>query len=227
MNKRRIKIILITTGIILIAILGYCLYLRYQKDIDFLLNPKVSKARFVKEVQSHGEISAILLVGMIAIMCAIPGIPTSVIGVISGLSFGPGMGSLINILGNTIGNLLAIYLMRKFKLFDREKSSSHWIQKIRKLKHPRIGLMLGYMVPFIPSSVINITAETLKLPMREIILSIIVGSIPTSFLYACGGDTLIQGISKPTIILLIGIVVLISLLVFIYKKEKKKKDPRK
>ena len=36
-------------------------------------------------------------------------IPTSVIGVIAGLSFGPFSGTLINVLGNSLGNLVAIF----------------------------------------------------------------------------------------------------------------------
>ena len=227
LNKQRVKALLIGFGIILIIILGYHLYLQYQQDIHLFIDPRASKEKFVHEIQSHGALSAFLLIGLTTIMCAVPGVPTSVVGLIAGLSFGALIGSMINIFGNTFGNAIAIYCMSKFKLFDKKQQTNHWIQSIKELKHPRIGLMLGYMIPVIPTSVINITAETLKLPMREIILSIIVGSIPSSILYACWGDTLIQGISKPTIILLIGIVVLISLLVFIYKKEKKKKDPRK
>ncbi|MFC4772826.1 TVP38/TMEM64 family protein [Enterococcus hermanniensis] len=222
MNKKRVKTLLIVFGILLMIILGYHLYLQYQQDIHLFIDPKTSKARFVKEVQSHGMLSALLLIGLTTMMCAVPGVPTSVVGVISGLSFGPLLGSIINILGNTIGNTIAIYCMSKFKLFDKKEQSNHWIQSITELKHPRIGLMLGYMVPVIPSSVINITAEALKLPLKEILLSIVIGVIPSSILYACGGDTLIQGISKPTIILVIGIIVLISLIVVIYKKEKKK-----
>jgi uncharacterized membrane protein YdjX (TVP38/TMEM64 family) len=103
-------------------------------------------------------------------MCAVPGIPTSVISVIVGLSYGPFLGTLINVLGNTCGNILSIALMQHIKLFDQSKKSNRWVKAIREMKHPKIGVMIGYMIPFIPSSLINFAATTLNLKIRDILL---------------------------------------------------------
>ena len=98
-------------------------------------------------------------------MCAVPGIPTSVIGVIAGLSFGPFSGTLINVLGNSMGNLVAIFLMHHIKFLDKNGDQSlgpvHSTDEASK-----IGIMVGYMIPIIPSSVINFAADTMQLPLK-------------------------------------------------------------
>ena len=88
MKRKTIRILLISSGLILILLVGYRLYLEYQTDIQLFLNPKASKTQLLERIRSHGFSAALLLV-LTAIMCAVPGIPTSVIGVIAGLSFGP------------------------------------------------------------------------------------------------------------------------------------------
>ncbi|MGO2785796.1 MAG: TVP38/TMEM64 family protein, partial [Enterococcus faecalis] len=100
MKRETIRILLISSGLILILLVGYRLYLKYQTDIQLFLNPKASKTQLLERIRSHGFSAALLLVFLTAIMCAVPGIPTSVIGVIAGLSFGPFSGTLINVLGN-------------------------------------------------------------------------------------------------------------------------------
>lgn len=109
-------------------------------------------------------------------MCAVPGIPTSVVGVIAGLSFGPLTGAIINILGNALGNITAIFLMHRLKFLDKKTETNHWVQAIRQMKHPKIGVMLGYMIPVIPSSMVNFAADAMKLPLQQIILSIVIES---------------------------------------------------
>lgn len=85
MKKRIVQIILILCGIGLISFIGYHVYLQYAKDIDILLNPKASQALLQKTVRSHGVITAALLILLTTVMCVVPGIPTSIVGVLVGL----------------------------------------------------------------------------------------------------------------------------------------------
>ena len=43
MKRKTIRILLISSGFILILLVGYRLYLEYQTDIQLFLNPKASK----------------------------------------------------------------------------------------------------------------------------------------------------------------------------------------
>ncbi|MDU4851634.1 MAG: VTT domain-containing protein [Enterococcus faecalis] len=205
MKRKTIRILLISSGFILILLVGYRLYLEYQTDIQLFLNPKASK----------------LLVFLTAIMCAVPGIPTSVIGVIAGLSFGPFSGTLINVLGNSLGNLVAIFLMHHIKFLDRKTETNHWVQSIRRMKHPKIGIMVGYMIPIIPSSVINFAADTMQLPLKNLIAAIFIGVIPSSILYACGGEALFHGYNKTAVLLIVSVLLFVGLVVIIEKDRKR------
>ncbi|WP_165005374.1 MULTISPECIES: VTT domain-containing protein [unclassified Enterococcus] len=226
MKKKNIRFILIGLGLILIGLVGYRLYLEYQTDIRLLLDPKASKTQLLAHIRSHGFFAALLLVVLTAVMCAVPGIPTSVIGVIAGLSFGPFIGAGINVLGNALGNISAVFLMHRLKFLDKKTERNHWVQAIQQMKHPKIGVMLGYMIPIIPSSMVNFAAETIKLPLRQLVLSIIFGVIPSSVLYACGGEALFHGYNKTAVMLIAGVAVLIGLVVFIVKDRKNSHSKR-
>lgn len=120
MKKKKIRLILITLGVVLILMVGYRLYLEYQTDIQLFLNPRASKEELLAHIRSHGFSASLLLIVLTAVMCAVPGIPTSVIGVIAGLSFGPFIGVGINVLGNALGNISAVFLMHRLKFLDKK-----------------------------------------------------------------------------------------------------------
>ncbi len=222
MKSKKLQIILIALGILLIFFLGYHLYLEYQPDIRLLVDPKANEQQLLHSVRSHGLSAAVILILLMGIMCAVPGVPTSVIGVIVGLSYGPFLGAVINVLGNASGNILSIALMQHLKLGDHSKKSNRWVKAIRRMKHPKIGIMVGYMVPIIPSSVINFAATSLNLHIREILFSVILGVIPSSILYACGGEALFHGYSKTALLLIASVLILTVLIVVIYKDRRKK-----
>lgn len=222
MKTKKLRISLVTIGIILMIFIGYHLYLEYQTDIRIFLDPRASHQQLMASIRSHGFTSAVILILLMGVMCAIPGVPTSVIGVLVGLSYGPLLGTGINVFGNACGNLLSIFLMQHLKLFDHTQKNNRWVKAIRQMKHPKIGLMIGYMVPVIPSSVINFAATTLNLHIREIIGSIILGVIPSSLLYACGGEALFHGYSKTAVMLIASVLVFTLLIIVIYKDHRKR-----
>ncbi|MGM9902877.1 hypothetical protein A5844_002049 [Enterococcus sp. 10A9_DIV0425] len=221
MEKKKIRWALIIIGVLLMLFVGYRLYIEYQPDIHLFFDPKASRQELMDSIRSHGLSAAVILIIMISLMCAIPGIPTSVVGVIVGLSYGPFLGTLINVLGNTLGNILSIFLMQHLSLFDQSKKENRWVKAIRHMRHPKIGVMIGYMVPIIPSSLINFAAITLNLRIREILLSILIGVIPSSLLYACGGEALFHGNHKTALLLVASVLILTVLVVVIYKDRRK------
>ncbi|MCU9789820.1 TVP38/TMEM64 family protein, partial [Enterococcus faecalis] len=109
------------------------------------MNPKSSKTQLFERIRSLGFSAAVLLVFLTAIMCAVPGIPTAVVGVIAGLCYGPYRCTLINVLGNSMGNLVAIFLMHHIKFLEKKTETNRWVKSIRRMKHQKIGIMEGYM----------------------------------------------------------------------------------
>lgn len=89
------------------------------------------------------------------------------------------------------------------------------------MKHPKIGIMVGYMIPIIPSSVINFTADTMQLPLKNLIAAIFIGVIPSSILYACGGEALFHGYNKTAVLLIVSVLLFVGLVVIIEKDRKR------
>ena len=48
MKRKTIRILLISSGFILILLVGYRLYLEYQTDIQLFLNPKACKTQLLE-----------------------------------------------------------------------------------------------------------------------------------------------------------------------------------
>lgn len=75
-------------------------------------------------------------------------------------------------------------------------------------KHPSLGMTLGFMVPVIPSVLVDYTAARLDTPANKFLSMVIVGMFPTSFIYAFGGDAIFNGDFKKLAGALIGIAIL-------------------
>ena len=62
----------------------------------------------------------------------------------------------------------------------------------------------------------------MKLPLQQIVMSIVIGVIPSSVLYAYGGEALFHGYNKTAVTLVASVTVLVGLVVFIYKDRQRK-----
>lgn len=220
--KKKLKYGFIIMGILLVLLIGYRIYLEYQHDLELLLNPQASRQTLMKSVRSHGIEASFLLILLTVVMCAVPGLPTSVIGILIGICYGPFIGSLMNLIGNTGGNLIAISIFGKFKFLDQSNQSNHWVQAVSQMKHPRLGLMVGYMIPVIPSFLMNYTADMLQIPFKRLIPLVIFGVLPTSIIYALGGEALFHGEHRKALILIVSVLGLI-LLVKVFQNNHQKK----
>ncbi|AYW46346.1 TVP38/TMEM64 family protein [Tetragenococcus koreensis] len=222
MEKKRIRQLLIVSGVCLLALVCYHLFIEYHTEITLLLKSQVSEKALMHNVRSHGIRSGVLLVLLTIVMCALPGLPTSVIGIFIGLCYGPLIGSILNIIGNAVGNLISMVLLRKLKFLDKRNTSNHWVQAITQMRHPKIGIMFAYMIPVIPSFIVNFTANLLKMKTRHLFLAVLVGVTPSSVMYALGGDAIFKGLNKKALLLIASVAILILLIQVIYKDAKKK-----
>ncbi|WP_368252101.1 TVP38/TMEM64 family protein [Enterococcus sp. 2201sp1_2201st1_B8_2201SCRN_220225] len=210
---------LIFLSILVMVFILVFLYFEYHQDLKLWLDPKVSKKLLLAQVRSHGIEAALLLLLLITVMCALPGIPTSVICIFVGVCYGPYWGSLINCTGSLAGNLLAISLFRKIKLIDPQHKKNAWVQAIAKMKHPKIGLMLGYMIPIVPTFLVNYTATLKAFTIKEVLFPVLLGVLPTSVFYALGGDALFNGNLSRIIIIVVALGALLLLVILLKKHE--------
>ena len=189
MMKRKLnKALLILGGIIISAILIYFIYRDYQPEINLLLHMNDhNRIVLMHLIRSHGIKDMLLLLALIATFNAIPGMSNSLICILAGLCYGPVVGFLIKWQGNILGNC------------------------------GLIGLTIGFMVPVIPSILVNYAGAQLNINRFRYLAMVTVGMAPTSFIYAFGGDALFQGNSHKLIGAAVAIVVVIAMYVLIKK----------
>ncbi len=91
-------------------------------------------------------------------------------------------------------------------------------------KHPTLGMTLGFMVPVIPSVLVDYTAARLETPPNKFLSMVIVGMFPTSFIYAFGGDAIFNGDIKKLAGALIGIAILFIMAWWLVNRASRKKQ---
>ena len=205
-------LILLVMGLLLIIVL------HFSVDIKLFFNPNTSTELLKNQVRSHGFLTACLLFVLTVVLCAIPGLPTSIIGVLTGVVFGPLVGAILNITANVLGNMLSISFLKRFSFKKGQELSEKLKKQILKQKHPDVMLSFCYMIPVIPSFVVNYVIGVLKFNRAKQIQIISLGIIPTSILYAFGGNSLFKGDMK-TIIILVSLIFVVGTIISLFKKE--------
>ena len=167
-------------------------------------------------IRSHGFTDIFLLVALIGILNAIPGMSNSVVCIFAGLCYGPIVGFLINWVGNILGNSTVMSIIRKINLSKRVKKNKI-LHYLLQQKHPLIALTIGFMIPVIPSVLVNYAGARLNVSWKRYLAMVTVGMAPTSFLYAFGGDAIFKGNIRRLIGVAIAILILIGCYLLVRK----------
>ena len=206
-NHRLNKYWLIGPGVIAIILLVLALVHDFMPEIRFLMDLTPShRAELLTMIRSNGIRDLIFMLLLVGVMNAIPGLSNAVICVFVGLCYGPWIGLLVAAL------LSHVKLSHKFKQNKILDSLTHY-------RHPALGLTVGYMVPIIPSVLVNYACATIKIPRKNFILMVAVGMFPTSALYAFGGDALFKGNYTCLLVVVVLIVIILLLTRFVHQRR--------
>ncbi len=224
MNRKKIdKKWLIALGTVLAIVVAIFIYRNYRPEINLLLHPVPhEKEILLRMIRAHGFTNSLLLLVLIATLNSIPGLSNSVVCIFAGLCYGPLFGFIINWMGNVLGNCIVMSLIRKIDI--SKKFKQHKLLKfLMDQKHPLIGLTIGFMIPVIPSVLVNYAGARLDVSRKQYLLMVLVGMAPTSFLYAFGGDAIFKG----DLTRIISAVICIAILIGVYLVIRKAIEQRK
>ena len=140
------------------------------------------------------------------------GFPGTPITLVSGSIFGVWTGTLVAIIGNTIGSTLA-FLLARYIFQDNAKKLI--------AKHPKIETYVSRLetkglstvlflrlIPLFPFNIVNFLFGVTPLPLRVYVVGSLVGMIPGTFLFVYLGGSL-RALSPLNIALsILGIIVL-------------------
>lgn len=216
-NRHLSKTWLIIGATLLAVVVIYFIYRTYRPDIDLLFNLNThNKTKLLHMIRSHGFTDMFLLIALIGIFNAIPGMSNSVVCVFAGLCYGPLIGFLINWSGNILGNCAVMSIIRQIDLSKRVKKNK-LLRYLLHQKHPLVALTIGFMIPVIPSVLVNYAGAQLNVDRKHYLAMVVTGMAPTSFLYAFGGDAIFKGNIKRLIGVAIAILILLGFY-FLIKK---------
>lgn len=224
-RKEKLNWRLSLVGVGGILVLLYLLIMRYHDDFVFLLRLGENPSRLEQMFRAPTLFDYLLLLSLTALMSAVPFFSSSVICIANGLIFGPIIGLVVNIFGGMLGNFLSLQILKQTHLAQNSRRSGHVVDDLSHFKNPVLGLSLGYMVPVIPTFLVNYTAINLKLSRKEILSAMFLGMLPASALYAYGGDALFKG-NKEQLLAIIGIVVAFALLYQLIRNKRMKKGKK-
>ena len=211
------KVLLIGLGIISLIGLVWILWNNYRSVIETFFSYTIDREDVIDLLRDQGRHNAVLFMAVLAIGSAIPGVPIAAVAVLSGVCFGRWLGFFIKVSGIFLGNLLALFILERF---PHKISSDRLSTRLKNMRHPRIGISIGYAIPILPTLLVNYAAIEMHMSLKNRAICILIGSLPVSFLYAFGGDELIFGNTKAVIIAVILLLLLFGLFEVIRRDQR-------
>lgn len=218
---------------ILVIALGLAIYFRLYEYLSFAaLEQHHAQLKAWTEQNYLMVVLIYMAVYIIAVAVSIPG--AVFLTITGGFLFGYVFGTIYVVISATIGACL-LFLAVKTALGDwLEKKTSGWVVRMERgfQKNAFSYLMFLRLVPLFPFWVVNIVPAVLNVRLRIFVIATFLGIIPGSFVYVSVGNGLgsllaagqtpdLGIIFKPSILIpIIGLAVL-SLVPILYKKYKK------
>lgn len=203
--------------VFIIAIVAAIVLLR-QDMVKVLQNPY--KVR--DYIQTYRNF-AILIYLFLSTIRSIFLLPAGVFAIISGLTFGNILGTLLTCVGVTLSGVLS-YLISKY--FARE-----FILNILKKRFGKINnifkkqglfyIVTLRLIPIFPFDAVSFTAGIMNISFFDFTLGTFIGSLPGAFIYTYLGNSLMD-ISSPNFKLAVLLVIITSTVPIIYKYVLKK-----
>ena len=227
---RWLPIVLLITILILAISLGWYRYFTFtaiSENHHFL----------TQWTQAHYAAAVFLfaLAYIVAVAISIPG--ATFLTLLGGYLFGIVPGTIYVVLSATIGSVL-IFLAVKTALGSwLQAKAQGWVTKMEVgfQKNALSYLLFLRLVPIFPFWVVNIVPALLNVRLRLFFIATLIGIIPGSLVYVSVGNGLgaifaegttpdLSVIFRPSILIPILCLALISLVPIIYKKVRKRDD---
>lgn len=197
---------------------------------------KIHREALLKWTNENHGLAAItyIIIYVIATAISIPG--ATILTLIGGFLFGLWVGSIYVIIAATTGACLIFFAAKTALAGLLKKKTAKWINQLETGFNANAlsYLLFLRLVPIFPFWLINIVAGLFNIPLKTFFITTFIGIIPGSFVYVSVGNGLstifaegktpnLSIIFKPSILLpILGLAVL-SLVPIVYKKWKARK----
>jgi len=188
-----------------------------------IIKNKGNESKMIDYIQAYGIKGVPILIGLSffqAISFIFPAFP---IQILSGLCYGMWIGSLLYIIGASLGNLSMFLVVQKFEsslpfFKERSKKSKIKLLDTKKIKNPERLVILLYLIPIIPNAMLPYFFSKTNITPIKYFISLIISFIPFTLLTTGLGHSISHG--NYTIAIVILIVLTIALvIIFLFKNK--------
>ncbi len=176
-------------------------------------------------ILGFGALAPIIFVALYAARAVILVIPVGVMSLAGGLAFGKWWGTLLILLGATLGSCLSFLTARYFGRGFIE--SLGWLHKGRIKQFDEKAAESGFklilfvrLVPLFQYDAVNFGGGLSKIRLRDFALASFIGMIPGGFINALLGSSL-ENIISVQFFAALGAFILLALVPLIYRRIKK------
>lgn len=223
-DKKLKRIRLIIQLILLIILIGIAVFALIKLVPVFvkIQNDEVYRDYIVSEINKAGKFSWLILLGIQVVQAVLAFIPAGPCVIITGMMYNPVIATIICLVGQTIGAVIVIYLVKLFgytfmALFiDPEHTKKFKLLDDAK----RCGvLMFSYLlIPALPKDPIYFVVPFTKVKVRHFVIINLVARTPMTIVSVIFGNSLING--QIGLGLILGICcAVVALICFIFNKK--------
>ncbi|XEO93949.1 TVP38/TMEM64 family protein [Latilactobacillus sakei] len=211
MTAHQQKRLILAVSIILLALIVLLIGWRHQRTVIAFLAQWQDYRQYVLDIRHLGPYAFLVFGLVMVVMTVIPGAPTSAVAMLVGVCLGHWGGFVVNAIGLTLGNLLQVQLLTRVRDHRHKKPDSRVYRALVKMRHPAVGVLIGYAVPMIPTAFVNLAAGDTHLTAKAQSWACLAGSTIVAFIYAFAGDLLILKQDWKSLLILLTIAVVIGL----------------
>lgn len=212
--------VVLVLGYFILYVIGHwVLLVRFWES-----NSQAEINRVISQLRHKTILNFVVLVILTAVTAAIPFMSNAVFAIFNGVVYGPYIGFGMNLIGNVLGNFIFIKLLNVVDITDSENKLKKRFSGIQALENKNYGIILGYMIPVVPTILINYHVAEEKLPWRKWLPYVTIGVAPSSLIYALGGDAVIAGNVRRLIVLGVIIALGYVLVTVIRRRNNNKKQ---
>ena len=224
-----VTIIFMTASLCLLAVMIIQLFPLIHEVATNVYDESIT----VAYIQEFGARGVPILISLAALQYILVVIPAPAVGVLTGLCYGVFWGSLIFIVGSSLGNLFVFVSIRRLRSLisphikrkpKKESKRREFLsrEQLEKIKRPELLVFFCFLMPGMPQSALTYLFATTKISIRRYMLASIAGSIPPAIVYATLGDHLSEG-NFTTSIIIAAILVVVIVITLLFRKKITKK----
>lgn len=223
-KKKQRKIRIIIQVVIFSVILGLCIFaiIKLYPIFTKMQNDTEYQQEMVNQLKSLGGWSWVVLTAIQVVQTVLAVIPAGPVVIITGMMYSPVIAVILCLIGQTLGALVVIFLVKLFgnnflALFiDPDASKKFKVLKDAK----KCGvLMFSYLlIPLLPKDPIAFIVPFTKVKVRYFVLINIFARIPMTIVSVLFGDSIISGQIGAGLIIG-GCSAVLALLCFIFNKR--------